>query len=109
MAENVGERIASLEAAFKGFRNEMLNNNEYVRSKLDTIANSLSQKVDRPYCQDRHEKTDDRIVELEKNGKREEIMKRIRTLEQKTPVIVQQVVVAVITAILTATAIRAIP
>lgn len=109
MTDNVGERTAGLEAAFKSFRTETLKDMEYIRNKLDAIADSLSRKVDRPYCQDRHEKTDRRVMELEKNGKREEIMKRIRMLEQRAPAIVQQAVVAIITAILTATAVKMLP
>ncbi len=109
MTDNIGASLAGLEASFKSFRNETLRDIKYIRDKVDTIAASMGNKVDRPHCQDRHEKIDHRIVELEKNGRREEIMKRIRLLEQKTPVIVQQVVVAAITAILTATAVRAIP
>jgi len=108
VANNIGERIASMEAAFNGFRNEVLKDNVYIRGKLDAIAESLSEKVDRPYCQGRHEKLEDKVSVLEKNGKRDEIMKRIRMLEQRAPAIVQQVGVAVITAILTAVAVRAL-
>ena len=109
MSDQIGERIASLEAEFKSFRHEMLKDTAYIRGKVDDIADSLSQKVDRPYCQERHEKLGDRVSELEKNGKHIELLKRIRRLEQKVPVIVQQVVLAVMTAILTATAIKALP
>lgn len=105
----IGERIASLEAEFKSFRHEMLKDTQYIMDKLDTIADSLSQKVDRPYCRERHEKLSEKVGELEKNGKREELLKRIRQLEQKTPVIVQQVVLSVITAVLTVVAMKAIP
>ena len=109
MTDNTGERIASLEATLKIFRNETQRDNLYIRSKLDAIADSLSQKADRSYCQARHEKLDDRIVEVEKNGKREETLKRIRILEQKTPAIIQNAVLAVTIAVLTAIAIQMIP
>jgi len=106
MSDNIGERIAGLEAEFKSFRQETLKDNAYIRAKLDLIVDSLSQKVDRVHCQARHEKLADRIAVAEKNGHREEILKRIRMLEQKTPAIVQQVVLAVMTAILTAAAVK---
>lgn len=109
MADQVGERLAGIEAAFKGFRNETLKDNAYIRAKLDIIVDSLSQKVDRPFCQERHEKLGDKISELEKNGRRDDLLKRIRSLEQRTPAIVQQVVIAVIVAVLTAAAIKAVP
>lgn len=102
MTDNVGERIAGLEAAFKSFRNEMLKDTEYIRNKLDSIADSLSQKVDRPYCQDRHEKLDNKVGSLEKNGKHEELLKRIRVLEQKAPAIIQQIVLVLATGLMMA-------
>ena len=99
MTDNVGERIAGLEAAFKGFRNEMLKDTEYIRNKLDAIADSLSQKVDKPYCQDRHEKLNGKVAELGKNNKHSELEKRVRTLEQKVPAVVQQIVLVLSTGV----------
>ncbi len=96
----IGERIASLEAEFKSFRHEMLRDNEYIRKKLDTITTLLPQKVDRPHCQVRHEK---------QNGRRDELVKRIRAVEQRTPAIIQQIGVAIITVVLTAAAMSRIP
>lgn len=109
MADNIGERLASLETAFDGFRNQMLTDNEYIKNRVDKIVEALPLKVDRPYCQDRHEKLQDRIAEAEKNGGKEEILKRLRELEQQTPVIVQNIVLAVMTAVITAVAIKMVP
>ena len=85
MAENIGERVASLEAALKSFRHEMLKDNDYIKKKLDKIADTLTEKVDRPYCLDRHEK----------------VNSRLRTLEQKAPAIIQQIVLVLSMGIVT--------
>jgi len=85
---NIGERIASLEAEFRGFRSEMLKDNEYIKRRLDTIVDGLSSKVDRSYCYERHNKLDDVIGEL-----------RI-----KTPAIIQTIVVALTTGLVMALA-----
>ena len=92
MTDNIGENVAALTASFNGFKAEVISNNKYVREKLDTITASLPNKVDRPYCQDRHEKLADKISEVEKDGKYEKIDERVGELEKKTPVIVQQIV-----------------
>ena len=92
---NIGERIASLEAEFKSFRNETLKDNEYIRQKLDYIANLLSEKVDRAYCHTRHEKLDEKVGELGKDGKYTSLEERLRELEQKAPAIIQQIVLGV--------------
>ena len=105
----IGERIASLEAEFKSFKHETLKDNTYIRDKLDVIIGLLPQKVDRSYCQTRHEKQDDRINEVEKNGKYEKLIERVRELEQRTPAIIQQIGVAIITVVLTAAAMSRIP
>ena len=89
---DIGERIASLEAEFKSFRNETLMNNAYIRQKLDDIANLLPQKVGRPYCQTRHEKLGETIREIEKNGKYEKLAEKVEELQQRTPAIIQQIV-----------------
>ncbi len=88
----LGERIAALESSFNGFRDEMLSNNKYVRGKLDTITAALPDKVDRPYCQDQHEKLDDNLREIEKDGKHDKLTVRVEKLEQKAPAIVQYIV-----------------
>lgn len=105
----IGERIASLEAEFKSFRNEVLKDNDYIKGKVDKILETLPLKVDRPYCQERHEVLRGKLEEVSKNGRWEDVLKRIRALEQKTPAIIQQVVLAIMTAVLTAVAVRAIP
>lgn len=92
MTDNIGERIASLEAALKSFRHEMLKDNEYLRDKVDSIVTLLSRKVDRAYCYERHGKLDERLGEAEKDGKHSELEKRIRALELKAPAIIQQIV-----------------
>lgn len=92
MDTNIGERLAGIEAAFNSFRHEILDDNKYIRDKLDTIADSLSQKVDRTYCQDRHEKLGDKVADLEKDGKHDKLEKRIRALELKAPAIIRDIV-----------------
>ncbi len=92
MTDSIGERVAALTASFNGFKDEMVSNNKYVREKLDTITASLPNKVDRPYCQDRHEKLDGLIREVEKDGKYEKLADKVDILEGKTPAIIQQIV-----------------
>ena len=99
MSDNIGERIAGLEAEFKSFRNETLKDNEYIRNKLDYIANLLPEKVDRAYCHTRHEKLDEKVGELNKNGKYTVLEERLRELEQKAPAIIQQIVLVLSTGI----------
>ena len=96
---NIGERIASLEAEFKSFRNETLKDNEYIRNKLDFIANLLPEKVDRSYCHTRHDKLDEKIGELDKDGRYTALEERLRELEQKAPAIIQQIVLVLSTGI----------
>ena len=98
----IGERMAGMEAEFKSFRHEMLKDTSYIRDKLDTIADSLSQKVDRPYCRDRHENLDDRIIKLGGNNKHKELEKRVRTLEQRVPAVVQQIALVLSTGVVMA-------
>lgn len=93
MPDNIGERIASLEAEFRAFRSEMTKDNEYIRQKLDYIADSLTEKVDKSDCNPKHEKL---------NGGYEKIVERITELEKKTPVIVQQIVLVLSTGIVMA-------
>ncbi len=88
----LGERIAALESSFNGFRDEMLSNNKYVRGKLDTITASLPNKVDRPYCQERHDKLDDNFREIEKNGKYEKLAKKVEDLQKRAPAVIQYIV-----------------
>jgi len=106
MVDNIGERIASLNAEFKSFRTEVLKDNDYIKGKVDKIVEALPEKVDRQYCQERREKLHERVTEVEKNGRRDELLKRIRALEQKTPAIIQSVVLAIMTAVLTAAAVK---
>ena len=103
MAEtNIGERIAGLEVGLKSFRHEMLKDNEYIRNKLDFIVNLLPEKVDRSYCYERHDKLDEKVSELEKDGKYEKLTEKVNKLEQKTPVIIQQIVLVLSTGIVMA-------
>lgn len=102
MTDNIGERIAGLEVGFKSFRDEMLKDNEYIRTKLDAIAESLTNKVDRSYCYERHDRLDEKVGELEKNGKYEKLAEKIGELEKKTPVIVQQIVLVLSTGVVMA-------
>ncbi len=90
--EKIGERIAALEATVGGFMKETVATNKYIRDKLDDIASSLPNKVDRPYCQDRHEKLDGTLREIEKDGKHDKLTVRVEKLEQKAPAIVQYIV-----------------
>lgn len=76
MSNQIGERLAGVEAEFRSFRHEMLKDNDYIKKKLDTIVETLTSKVDRPYCLDRHDT----------------LNSRLRTLEQKAPAIIQQIV-----------------
>ena len=98
MAEtDIGERLAGLEAEFKGFRNEILKDNAYIRDKLDQIASSLAEKVDRSYCLDRHNRLDEKIGELERNGKYTKLAEKVEELEKKTPAVIQTIVTALTT------------
>ena len=99
---NIGERIAGLEAEFKSFRNETLKDNTYIRQKLDYIANLLPEKVDRPYCHTRHEKLDEKVGGLEKDGRYTTLDERLRELEQKAPAIIQQIVLVLSTGVVMA-------
>jgi len=51
----IAERMASLEAGFEAFHNEVLKDNAYIKQKVDKILEELPKKVDRPYCLKRHE------------------------------------------------------
>lgn len=45
MPDNIGERIAGLEAEFKSFKEQILSDNSYIKGKLDVIVAALSTKV----------------------------------------------------------------
>ncbi len=93
MAEaTIGERISALEATVEGFMKETVSTNKYIRGKLDDIAEAMPDKVDRPYCQTRHEKLGETIREIEKNGKYEKLAEKVEELQQRTPAIIQQIV-----------------
>ena len=102
MTDNIGERIAGLEVGLKSFRHEMLKDNAYIREKLDFIVNLLPEKVDRSYCYERHDKLDEKVGELERDGKYEKLAEKVGELEKKTPVIVQQIVLVLSTGIVMA-------
>ena len=45
MPDNIGERIAGLEAEFRGFKEQITTDNSYIKGKLDVIVTALSSKV----------------------------------------------------------------
>ncbi len=93
MTDQIGERIASLEAEFRSFRQEMLKDNQYIKSKLDKIEEGLSNKVDREYCLNRHDRLDKQVEEAEKS---------IRALERQAPAVVKEIVLVLSTGIVMA-------
>ncbi len=102
MADNLGERIAGLEVGFKSFRNETLKDNEYIRNRLDFIANLLPEKVDRAYCYERHDKLDEKVGELERDGKYEKLAEKIEELQKRAPAIVQYIVLVSVMGVVSA-------
>ena len=103
---DIAERMASLESAFESFRSEVSKDNEYIKRRVDKIVGTLPLKVDRQYCEEKHAVLRDKLEEATKNGYKEELLKRVRALEQRTPAIIQQVVVAIMTAVLTVVAVK---
>lgn len=45
MPDNIGERIAGLEAEFRSFKEQITTDNSYIKGKLDVIVAALSTKV----------------------------------------------------------------
>lgn len=45
MPTDIGERIASLEAEFRSFKEQITTDNSYIKGKLDVIVAALSTKV----------------------------------------------------------------
>jgi len=79
--ENIGQRIAALEAEFKSFKEQILSDNQYVKEKLDKIIEILGSKVDKSNCQIRHEKIDERLT----------------TFDKSNPALIQTIIVALTT------------
>ena len=79
--ENIGERIAALEAEFKSFKGQILSDNQYVKERLDKIIEILGGKVDKVNCQSKHEKIDERLT----------------TFDKSNPAIIQSIIVALTT------------
>ena len=79
--ENIGQRIAALEAEFKSFKEQILSDNQYVKERLDKIIEILGSKVDKTNCQAKHEKIDERLT----------------TFDKSNPAIIQTIIVALTT------------